>query len=105
MPMPLTWNLIHPRMTIDHLGFIPQFIYEDDPRPAAQQFDERYVFGGWSPFEGFAHLGDGVIQYPDDPPYTPLASATLRDEVIRFYPHAWVGIFQLNGTFEISRMD
>lgn len=105
MPKLVEWRLLHPRMTFAALGQIPFFLYEDDPSRASQQFTERYPFGGWEPFKGFKHLGDGVIKYPRDPKYAPLASAKLRDETIYFYQHSWVGIFQPDGTFEISRID
>jgi len=98
------------------VGAIPFFLRENDPRPAREQFAERYAHGGgWSPFEGFAlsvreapegtRQGAYAIQYPDDPPYFELARAKLREELILVFPHAWVAIVQPDGSFEISRMD
>lgn len=101
----LHWELLHPRADFEMLGFLPSFVFEDDPRHAAEQFNERYVFGGWSPFRGFEFdPKDGSISYPGDPVMKPLAKAQLRDETIYFYQSAWVGIHGPLG-FEISRMD
>jgi hypothetical protein len=88
----------------DDLGFIPTFIDESDPRPAREQFDERYVYGGWRPQEGFTN-DEATLFYPDDPPLKPLACFALREEMIFVYPHAYVAIFQPDGSFECSRMD
>jgi hypothetical protein len=91
-----------------NLGWIPAFLSPDDPRPAREQFDERYAHGGgWRPMKEW-HVGDAnlpTIQYPGDPALQPVAFTHFRDELICIYPHAWVGIFQLDGTFEVSRMD
>lgn len=101
----LNWQLHHPR-ALDLLGFIPQFVTDADPRPAAEQFNEAYAHGGgWSPMGGWEMRTDGSIQYPGDPALAPVASAKLRDEEIFVYAHAWVAIRQPNGDFEVARMD
>ena len=92
------------------LGLIPQFIFADDPRPAAEQFNERYAHGGgWSSFGkgewGMDDDGSYALKYPGDPRMYWIARAQLRDETILFYPHAWVAIVQADGAFEVSRMD
>lgn len=102
----------HPRAA-DLLGFIPDFLSESDPRPAAEQFDERYAHGGgWRPMEGWLHvitrpLDQKIlsISYPGDPVLSPVASLQLRDETIWVYQNAWVAIEQPDGAVEISRMD
>ncbi len=101
----MTWILLEPRMTPEHLGFIPGFLDEDDPRPAKEQFDERYVFGGWSPFTGFKLRSDNSLKYTDDPALKPLAQTKLRGELVVFYDHSWVAIIQPDRSFEVSRMD
>ena len=103
----LDWQLHHPRMTIAHLGYIPAFVLKNDPRPAKEQFNERYVYGGWRPFgAGEWTLGeDNSLSYPGDPHMRPLASAKLRDETIVFYESAWVAIIQPDRSFEVCRMD
>lgn len=105
----MIWYLTHPNMTLEHLGLIPAFVSESDPRSAAEQFDENYQFGGWQPFEGFELHRDGTprnwtITYPGDPALPVLAYAHLRDEIILFFPHSWVAVVSDDG-FEISRMD
>lgn len=100
------WKMLHPRASIEMLGVIPDFLDESDPRPAREQFNDRYGFaGGWQPFSGFKMQPDGNIAYPGDPPYGALAETKLRDELIRFYHLSWVAIIQPDGSFEVSRMD
>lgn len=101
--MTMVWTLFrgtHPEV----LGFIPSFLDPDDPRPAAEQFNARYI-AGWHPFEGFTLLGNGDLKYTGDPPLHPLAMTNLRDEQITFYEYAWVMIMQPDGSWEVARMD
>src|SRR3982751_2684992 len=50
----MQWILKHPKMTPEGLGAIPYFLDEDDPRPAREQFHERYNHGGgWRPMPNF----------------------------------------------------
>ena len=108
----ITWHLAHPRYEA-LLGFIPQFLSQRDPASAAVQFDESYAHGGgWRPMEDWELLNFPTdspfalrIQYPNDPPYSPIAWGRLRNEVILVFPHAWVAIVQPTGAFEVSRMD
>lgn len=93
------------RQVFAAVGIIPVFLSETDPRPAREQFAERYI-GGWMPIEGFAFHPDTLtLTYPGDPPMYAIAKATLREETILVFPHAWVLILQPNGTWEVSRMD
>jgi len=101
----LQWEMLHPMMTMDHLGYIPTFVYENDPASAKDQFNARYVYGGWQPFKGFRLGEDNSLNYPGDPPQVPRAQAKLCDELIVFYDHAWVAIIQSDRTFEVCRMD
>lgn len=88
------------------LGFIPDFVTDADPRPAKEQFDANYAFGGgWSPVPGFTADPDGTLHFPDDPPMEAISEAHLRDEVIRVYEYAFVAIFQKDGSFEVARLD
>ena len=49
--------MIHPTVIIldmryadpNYVGFIPTFLDLEDERPAAVQFAERYLYGGWRP--------------------------------------------------------
>jgi len=105
----INFEIVHPQCSPEALGFIPAFINEDDPRSAAQQIEDRYCFGGgWSPLEGFRRCSgpsEFSIKYPGDPMKIVLAKAQLRDETIVVYDGAWVGIFQKDGSFEVSRLD
>jgi hypothetical protein len=100
--------LLHPKATVEHLGYFPGFLREDIDRPARDQLDMNYQHGGgWRPFSGFKLIDEEKlhIQYPGDPPYQPIAMTKLRDERIVMYHHAWVAIFQPDNSFEIARMD
>jgi hypothetical protein len=90
----------------DELGLLPDFIDQDDPRPAREQFDANYQHGGgWHPIKGFTHKGF-VLHYPGDPPFEPIAMWPLRDEMIVVYRVGMVAIFQTkDGSFEVARMD
>jgi hypothetical protein len=90
----------------DRVGVIPSFLHEEDPRPARQQFDDRYRHGGgWNPVNGFEMKRNGHLRYPGDPPLQALAYIKLRKELIIVYEHAFVAIIQPDETFEVARMD
>ena len=103
----IKFKLLHPKMTEEHLGLLPEFLSESDPSPARTQLDENYRHGGgWDPFKGFKFdLVTKSLKYPGDPPMKPLAVAKLRDEEIYFYDGAWVAVVQPNGDYEVARMD
>jgi len=92
----------------EDLGLLLTWLNPNDPRPAREQFDENYQHGGgWRPFgEGQWTLGmDCLLTYPGDPPYKPIAGIKFRKEMVLFYRHSLVAIRQLDGTFEVARMD
>jgi len=98
----MIWITEHPDVD---LGFLPSFFDEDDPRPAREQIDANYKFGGgWIPQSEFI-MRDGLLLYPGDPPYQPLAMTNMRDEILIFYTHAFLAIIQPDGTFEVARVD
>lgn len=102
----IKFKMLHPRMTEDALGFLPDFLSERDPRSAREQIDTNYRHGGgWSPMPKWQLRPDNSIRYPGDEILQPLASAKLRDEEIFFYNHAWVCIKQPDGSFEVARCD
>lgn len=88
------------------LGLLPGLISEDDPRPVREQLNDAYRHGGgWDPMAGFTVRDGYVLKYPDDPPMKPLAMTSLRQEVVVFYPYSFLGVFQPDGSFEVSRVD
>jgi hypothetical protein len=110
----IVWQLLHPQMTHEHLGFIPDWLSERNPAGAVEQINHNYKHGGgWFDFDGFAMHDQGVLteknppQPPEqpDPPLHPLARANLRNETIYFYQYAWVAIVQLDGSFRVARID
>ena len=102
----MIWQMLHPRMRLDMLGYIPGFLSEADPAPAAEQIDRNYR-SGWFPTIGAKCRldADGTLHYPGDPPLRPVACTQLRDEMIFVYPGAFVAIVQPDGTFEVARVD
>ena len=93
--------------TISAMGKIPEWLFESDIRPAWEQLDERYVWGGWNPMApgGFQLAEDDYLLYPGDEPMAPIAFAMLRDEKIILYPYSFVCIVSANGAFSIARLD
>ena len=93
----------------EDLGLIPSFLDDDDPRPAKEQFNERYAHGGgWRSMKGFDNKSDDglmVLQYPGDADLYPIAFWAFRDELVVVYPYGMVAIFQPGGEYEVSRMD
>lgn len=90
---------------IEDWGFIPAFLNKDDPRPAKEQFNEHYV-GGWNSFKGFTFdEKKGTLKYTGDPLMHVIGALTFRDEVILLFPSAWVLILQMDGTWDVARMD
>lgn len=74
------------------LGFIPQFLSDFDPRPAAEQFDEAYAHGGgWHSFgKGKWKLsladsamsglyGASTLRYPGDSAFRIIAHTILHE--------------------------
>lgn len=103
-------------ITREHLGLIPHFLVADDERDAKEQFNERYVHGGWRSMAGWKLNSDDSIEYysagleegeEQDPPLYPLAEIIMQGhkERILQYDHGWVCVIQPNGSFEVCRMD
>lgn len=86
-------------------GLIPTFLDNHDPRPAAEQFNSRYI-AGWNPFDGFKF--DPVkrtLKYPSDPLLEVISEIRFRNERIMLFPSDWVVIVQPDGSWQVSRMD
>jgi hypothetical protein len=111
------WTPLNPKVTPEHLGYIPSFLDEEDERPAREQLDANYRHGGgWRPQQGWQlkrtqGLVPITIRYPGggeepDTELKPLAFTTLHSrEVIVMFPLGYVLIMQHNGQFEVARMD
>jgi hypothetical protein len=100
------FELLHPRVTEWHIGYLSTMLGADDPRPARQQLDEHYQHGGgWRPMAGFQLTRSNGLKYSGEPILRPIAQAQLRDEHILLYPHDWVAIVQPDRRFEVCRMD
>jgi hypothetical protein len=100
---------LHPRLTREHLGYLPDILLDSDPRPMKEQIKDRYAYGGgWNPMSGMTLLDGRTLHYPGDPLFEPIAKIVLegdRSEFAYLYEHDFVAIIQADGTFEVSRMD
>lgn len=104
--MSIEWKLLHPRVTMAHLGLLPAFLSEGSPDPAAKQLGRGYSYGGgWSPVRGFRLRDDNHLLYPGDPPLRPIAETKVNDEVVCVYEHSFVAVIQPDRSFEVARMD
>ncbi len=91
-------------------GFIPQWLSENDPRPAVDQIDAAYGHGGgWNDFKGFTLSGAPEIgyylSYLGDPPTHELSRATLRNETLVLFEYSWFAVIQADGSFRVARID
>lgn len=114
----LKFTHLDPRVTDEHLGYIPEFLSDDDPRPAVEQINERYAHGGgWFDLKvggrGFTMDSSGGLRYPGDPTMKPYAEAMLHDcgtpehkgERILIYESGFVAVVQGNNSFRVARLD
>lgn len=102
------WLVLHPDCTQDHLGLIPSFFDPLDPRPCAEQVNDRYAFGGWQPQHGFTfNTADSSLSYPGDPDLKPLACTRIRDELVLIYEYGYTAIVSAYdpNMIEVSRLD
>jgi hypothetical protein len=100
-------KFLHPRATADHVGMIPYWLDERNPKPARDQINDNYGHGGgWHSMTGFTmQPNDAVLHYPGDPPFRPIAVMQMRDETIYAYEHSIFAIVQPDGTFDAARLD
>jgi hypothetical protein len=97
--------LLESNVSPEELGLLPHFLSDKDARPAREQFHENYAHGGgWQPLPAYRMEGIN-LEYPGDPPYTPIAMMQLRRETVLIYRYGIVAIVQPDGSFEASRLD
>lgn len=116
----LEFTFIHPKATADHVGFIPEFLSEEDPRSAVEQINQNYAHGGgWRDLpvggsEGFSLAPTGLLLFPGDPALVPLAEASLHGgicepdatgELIIVYTNAFVAVKRADGSYRVARID
>ena len=98
-------------------GMLPSIFWKGDERPASEQLDERYSYGGgFSPLDGGWELDtlnvieEGMpefytLTYPNDSPVNEIGRAQLNDETLVFFQHSWLAIIQSDGSFVVTRVD
>lgn len=102
----MIWEVLVPNVTLfQACGYLPDFLSEDEPESAKEQFDRKYRWGGWAEFKGFTKGEDHSLSYPGDPIKHPIARTTLHGELVLVYPGAWVCIVHKDGTFSTARLD
>lgn len=91
---------------LEEWGLIPSFLDGNDPRPAAEQIDTAYV-GGWHSFrKGFVFNPERcTLKHPGDPAMKPISTMIFRTERLHLFECAWVVIEQLDGTWDVARLD
>lgn len=102
------WELLHPDMTPDHLGFLPHILDSFDPRPTAEQIEDKYAHGGgWRPYGqgAWALDDDRTLHFPNDQALKPIARTFIREEQVYLYDHAVVAVVQPDGSFDVVRLD
>lgn len=80
---------------------IPKYLYADDPRPATEQFNDRFP-GAWEPRPGFSLIDGQALKYPGDDLLYPFACTELHGDRIWVYPFGWVCVKHPDMTFEVS---
>ncbi len=90
------------------LGYLPSMLDQDDKRPAREQLDSSYIYGGpprWRTEPASIDAKDRLC-YPGDPPLDWLAMTFLHDkEQVLLYPGDFVVILQPDRSFLFQRMD
>jgi hypothetical protein len=89
----------------DDLGLLPSFLDDADPRPAREQLDANYPWGGYWRTQPASIDAKHRLCYPGDPPQDWLAMTMLRGESILVYPGSFVVILQPDRSFVFQRMD
>jgi len=101
-------TLLHPKITLEDLGLIPDFINSEDPTPIIDQLDRNYAHGGgWHPMVNFKLGPNNSLHYPGDPVLYPIAKLEVagHEEIVYVYDHAIVAVVWPDGEFDVSRMD
>ena len=100
------WMMLHPRMTMDALGYIPGWFRGMNPiMSGARDIIRDNYISGWEHFKGFKKDEQHVLTYPEDPPLRPLAKMQWGDELVLYYQSSWVCVVQKDGSWEVSRID
>lgn len=92
------------------LGLVPMFVNDHDPRPLAEQINERYAHGGgWMPLSGWSYDPQThAIAYPDDlESLFPFAEYVhpVTGERLYAYKSSWFAIVQPDDKYEVARLD
>ncbi len=102
------WVILDIAFDPELLGFLPEILLPDDPRPVREQLAERYTHGGgYNPFKGFTlDSGTMTLTYPGDPPLRPGALLKIGKEVVFYYPRgSWLLIMQTDKSWVVTRVD
>ena len=109
----LKWTFLHPYANYSHLGFLVDFLDDEDPRPVTEQLDDTYRHGG-----GWKELNKDGVSYILNPKtrtlrYTkhggewlkPIARTTLHGTTIIFYDYAILAAHTPGEQLRVTRVD
>lgn len=102
--------------TENQTGMIPHFLHalSIGRAPVADQFHANYEHGGgwrphgkgkWEMRGSGADLAGWNLKYPGDPALKVRAMAVVGAELVLIFDYGLVCVRQLNGSFEVARMD
>lgn len=90
---------------VEALGKLPWYLDSADARPAEQQFNERYSFGGWCEQPGFTLIDGEALKYPGDSIMQPIGRCDFNGDVVLVYERAFVCVKRPDQTFTVARLD
>lgn len=107
----IEFTIVHPRATQYHLGYVPMFFNNMDPRSAADQLHKNYANGGGvNPRPKFSINAKGQLVWNHDELFERIAEATLHpghdlEEKLIFFTSSYLAIIQKNGDMVVTRVD
>jgi hypothetical protein len=107
---PLDWqvNENYPKdFVLNALGPVPNLLNANDVRQVHEQLNE-ILAAGWNPEGdklGWQFNADESLSYPGMPPVMPVAFAQHGLEKVYMYPAQWMVILQLDGSYQVGRIE
>lgn len=98
---------VTPQQHLEACGFVREWVLLwDGTEPFQTHIKHVYAHGGgWSKMAGFDMTPGGKLSYSGDPDLYPTVEWHIHDHIIRMYPHAWVSIADLEGNYQVARLD
>lgn len=90
---------------------LPIILLPNDPRPVAEQLDDRYAHGGgYRPsgdkFTLIGHpAGDMALQYPGDPDFPEVSRCQINSQLCVLFSSSFMAIIEQDNSHVIVRVD